>query len=100
VVFSVELSDYLSARHNRSEIDRNRPYTSRDLHTYRCLIVSGERAVGGYSFTERCFDYGRSFNLPSWSRLGLTVLSLSLRGLIVTLARGQKKRPEQERHYY
>ena len=64
-----------------SVVSRGQVITQLDAEDYRLRVQQAEASLA-----------------QARARLGLTVLSLSLRGLIVTLARSQKKRSEQERH--
>jgi hypothetical protein len=92
VVSGVDDGDDLSFGDDATEIYRERADATRNFYADGCLIVGGECAVGGYSFAERCLGDSRSFNFTCWTTLAGTSLALSLRGLVVTLARGQKKR--------
>src|SRR6185503_5703717 len=97
VVIGVDDGDDLSSRNNAAKIDGDRANATRNLHADCRLIVCGECAVSSYRFAERCFGNSRSFDLTHWAALACP-LALSLRRLVITLARRQKKRRQQERH--
>src|SRR5829696_1208720 len=86
VVIGINDGNRLSPRDDAAEVYGDRADTSRNFHTDCRLVVSGECAVDGYSFTERRFGDSRGFNLPSRSALSWSSLPLSLRSLVITLA--------------
>jgi hypothetical protein len=98
VVIGINHGNCLAFRDDTTEVNGDRADTSRNFHANCSLVESGEGTVDGYSFTKWRFGDSRSFDFASRSPLPWPALSLSLRCLVITLARSQKKRRQQERH--